>query len=178
MYPPQQTAYPDHIVEDARRQRIKAVKRQGIIYGGIEVAFTVVMAVLLAVYVKRARDNYDSRYDDNWYRWYIWLLVALLALNVLCAAYTIWRTVRTLRWLKDPNTPPELIVAGGLPGWYGFGNVTTVIHQPPPQQYYQQPAQQQQYYQQPPPPTYAPDGSYAPNGPYPPNSYLHGTTKQ
>ncbi|KAJ2851368.1 hypothetical protein IWW36_001135 [Coemansia brasiliensis] len=179
MYPPQQPTYPEHVVEEARRQRLKSVKRQGIIYGGIEVAFTVLMAALLIVYTKRAQDAYDSRYDNNWYKWYIWLLVALLALNAICAAYTIWRTVSTIKWLKDPNTPPELIVAGTQSGWGGFGRSTIVIQQPGPQQYYQHP-----------PPTYAPDGSYAPNGPYapdgpqppngayPPNSYLHGTAKQ
>ncbi|KAJ2317113.1 hypothetical protein IWW51_002971, partial [Coemansia sp. RSA 2702] len=149
--------YSDELVEQTRRMRIRAVKRQGIIYGGIEAAFTVIMAVLLGIYAKRAQDNYDSRYDDHWYRWYIWLLVALLVLNVLCVAYTIWSTVTTVKWLKNPNTPREHIMSGFNPGGvYGFGRSTTVyVQQQPAQGYYQAP-----------PPTYAPDGS----GQYPPNN--------
>ncbi|KAJ2359395.1 hypothetical protein IWW50_005243 [Coemansia erecta] len=176
MYPPPQHGYSDDIVERARQMSIKTTKRQGIIYGGIEVAFTVLMAALLGVYIKRAQDNRDS--NGNWYTWYIWLLVALLVLNALCAAYTIWRTVSRLRWLKDPNTPRELIMAGFNPDGaaYGYGGATVIVQQP------------NQGYYQPPPPTYAPDGNNQNaynnqnmhNNPYPPqdHSYLYGSGKQ
>ncbi|KAJ2124041.1 hypothetical protein GGF48_003870 [Coemansia sp. RSA 921] len=173
MYPPPQQGYPDHVVEEARQIRIKSVKRQGVIYGGIEVAFTVLMAALLGVYIKRAQDNSNSRSGDSWYRWYIWLLVALLVLNALCAAYTIWRTITTLRWLRNPNTPRELIMAGFHPeGGYGYGGATIVVQHQPAQGYYQ-----------PPPPTYANDGNgqYPPHNQYPPpqdHNYLYGSGKQ
>ncbi|KAJ2162890.1 hypothetical protein GGF46_000273 [Coemansia sp. RSA 552] len=160
------------LVEETRRLRIRAVKRQGFIYGGLEVAFTAVFAVLLGIYIKRARDKYDSRYDDNWYRWYIWLLVALLVLNALFAAYTIFSVIRTLKWLKNPATPPELILSGASPGNEYRSNAFTLFHTPAQQWGSQNNA--------PPPPMYAPHGGNN-NGEYdakdggqypqPPNAY-------
>ncbi|KAJ2702440.1 hypothetical protein H4R19_005360 [Coemansia spiralis] len=167
-YPPPQPSYPPEMVEQVRQQRIRSVKRRGIIYGGLEVLFTVVFAALLVVYIRRANDDYDSRYNGNWFRWYIGLLIGLLVLNALFAAYTIWQTMRALTWLKSPSTPPELIMAGFHPDQnYGAGRIVIVQQQPPqgyppPPQQQQYPQQQQQgYYQYPQqhePPMYAPGG--------------------
>ncbi|KAJ2748773.1 hypothetical protein IWQ56_007375 [Coemansia nantahalensis] len=167
MYPPPQPTYAPEMVEQVRQQRIRSVKRRGIIYGGLEVLFTVVFAALLVVYINRANDNQDTRYNGGWFRWYIGLLIGLLVLNVLFAAYTIWQTLSALKWLKNPNTPAELIMAGFHPDQnYGVGNVF-VVHQPPQPYPPPPPPQQQQgygqpYYQQQPPPHDA--QMYAPGG--------------
>ncbi|KAJ1736164.1 hypothetical protein LPJ61_000123 [Coemansia biformis] len=163
MYPPQQPAYPPELVEQVRQQRIRSVKRRGVIYGGLEVLFTVVFAALLVVYIKRANDDRNSDYRENWFRWYIGLLIGLLVLNVLFAAYTIWQTLRTLSILRNPNTPPMVIMAGAVQDQnYGPGRVV-VIQQPPQQGYAPQQGYGQPYYQQPPPhhqqpPMYVPGG--------------------
>ncbi|PIA13420.1 hypothetical protein COEREDRAFT_94606 [Coemansia reversa NRRL 1564] len=172
MYPPPQPGYPPEMVEQVRQQRIRSVKRRGILYGGLEVAFTAVFAALLAIYIRRDRDEFSSRNDEHWFRWYIGLLIGLLVLNALFAAYTIWQTLRTLSWLRNPNTPPELIMAGYRPeSEFGGGRVVYVQQQPTQPQGYGQ-------YYQPPPPMYQPGGGSQ----YPPpphdSSYGHGPGKQ
>ncbi|KAJ2785796.1 hypothetical protein H4R18_000342 [Coemansia javaensis] len=200
MYPPPQPSYPPELVEQTRQASIRSVKRRGIFYGGLEVLFTAIFAALLVVYIRRAQDdnnsNIDSRYNSGWFRWYIGLLIGLLVLNALFAAYTIWQTMRAIAWLKDPNTPPELIMAGRYPySSYGFGRVIVVEQRPayppqqgyyqgqpppppppPPQQgYYQSHSQQHPAYPPPPghnPPMYATDGANG-NG----DSYYDGNRK-
>ncbi|KAJ2374555.1 hypothetical protein IW150_003042 [Coemansia sp. RSA 2607] len=97
--------------KDAHAQGPFLVKRNGYISLGIQIAFTAIFAALLGYYIHREQ-NRSVRYDDNWFRWYIGLLIALLVIDILCIAYTYWQMRNNLRILTNPNTPPEVIMAG------------------------------------------------------------------
>ncbi|KAJ2383372.1 hypothetical protein GGI05_005339 [Coemansia sp. RSA 2603] len=122
--PPQPIQYTVEQIEEVRRQKIKLVKRNGYISLGIQIAFTAIFTALLGYYIHREQ-NRSVRYDDNWFRWYIGLLIALLVIDVLCIAYTYWQMRNNLRILTNPNTPPEVIMAGSY-------TKVVIVQQPDP----------------------------------------------
>ncbi|KAI7835095.1 hypothetical protein BX661DRAFT_176070 [Kickxella alabastrina] len=110
--PPQQPVqYTAEQVENVRRQRIRKVKQHFGMRLGLEVLFTAILAGLLGYYIHREQNN--TRTYSSWFSWYIGLLIGLLVLDVLSIAFTVWQMKQRLSWLKDPQTPPQLIMDGG-----------------------------------------------------------------
>ncbi|KAJ2323288.1 hypothetical protein GGI00_005667 [Coemansia sp. RSA 2681] len=158
VYPPPPPAYSQETVEQVRQQRISGVKRRYNISLGLQIAFTLIFTALLGYYIVRNRDNNrstdsngnDIYYNRNWFSWYIGLLIALLVIDLLSIAFTFRQRKRALAWLRDPSTPPHIIMMGLNPQ---SDYAEVVIMQPvQPGGYYQQPAPAYAPHQQPPPP--------------------------
>ncbi|KAI8326522.1 hypothetical protein GQ54DRAFT_307509 [Martensiomyces pterosporus] len=146
-------------VENARRARLSETKSSFTLKSVICWLIGLVCAGLCAYYVSMLVQNRNKVFNNGTYlytindSYYIWraTICGIFAFIFLVAALCILVNYRrSMKWLKDPNTPGHLIVYGKNPNssesanGYDTGDMTTttiIVTNPPAYQ------QQQPYYQ-------------------------------